>query len=229
MNYDHVWHFEWKTQPAGFLDQEESGWVLEGRLHTSPDTGWIVAHDVFHHLPGDTGTYAEEITTFGAEAWLEHADDREKLRRSLATSWFSVMALTIENGSRGVEGLRLPRQASSALPDSPLMEFFREVYRQALGEAQDTFGAFAEPDTWRRLQEEAEVNKAVGLALEGFRHAQARWPDPAEAQAQFNALSDLASPAEAGARLTVAVSGGQLTMVRDDPKPEVQRKRGPRP
>jgi len=87
---DHTWTFEWKTQPSGMFSREQSGWVLHGRSHTSPDTGWLVAPDVFHHLPDDTGTYAEEVATFGAEAWLDQDMAMATLHRDLVTSWFSV-------------------------------------------------------------------------------------------------------------------------------------------
>lgn len=230
MLYDHTWTFEWKTQPAGSWEREESGWVLDGRLHTSPDTGWIIAHDVFHHLPGDTGTYAEEITTFGAELWLDPRQDEQALQRDLATSWFSVMALTIENGSRGVEGLRLTRHpASEGFLRGPQADFLRTVYRMALQEARDTFGSFAEPSVWNELQNQGMEDRAVSRAMDGHRQARLRWPDPSQAQAQFEALSTLAGPAQPGARLVVAVTEGHLHMSREDPQPAPGRAKGPRP
>lgn len=230
MFYDHTWTFEWKTVPTGFGSKEESGWVLDGRLHTAPDTGWTIAHDVFHHLPGDTGTYAEEITTFGAEVWLDQGKHGESLQRDLATSWFSVMALTIEHGTRGVEGLLLHRHpAAEAFLRSPQADFFRQAYRLAIEEARDCFGSFAEPSVWNELKHRSMEDRAVSLAVDGHRQAQLRWPDPGHAQAQFEALSELAGPAELGARLTVEVEQGQLSMVREDPQPVPQPKRGPRP
>ncbi len=230
MNYDHVWNFEWQTQPAGALNREESGWVLDGRLHTSPDTGWVIAHDVFHHLPGDTGTYAEEITTFGAELWLDQDQPLEATQHALVTSWFSVMALTIENGSRGVEGLLLHRhRPSKDFLEGSRADFLRRVYRQALEEAQETFGDFADPSVWNELRDRSMEDRAVSLAVEGYWQAQLRWPQPTQAQAQFKALSELAGPAEAGARLRVEVTNGVVSMVREDPKIGVKHKRGPRP
>lgn len=185
---------------------------MRDRPHISPETGWVIAHDVFHHQPGDTGTYAEEVMTFGAEAWLD-SSSFDAQRRSLITSWFSVMALVVENGTRGVEGLLLSEKVP---PDGahPHIDFFSQVYQDALSELKESFEAFAELDTWEQLQSPGMVARAASLATKGYDLAQNRWPDPVEAHASFKALEAMASPGVAGETLHIEQNGSRLRMER---------------
>lgn len=115
-----TWTFDWLTQPAGLLLREETGWVLRGRPNTSPaDDGWLVAH-VFHHRPDDTGSYSDEVATFGAETWMDEPfKGPDDLQRSLANSWLSVCLMTLEQGTRGAEGLRVKTPIDPTAMDQP--------------------------------------------------------------------------------------------------------------
>lgn len=197
------WVFDWTTAAVGMFQREQSGWVMRGRPNASPDTGWVVAHDVFHHRPGDTGTYAEEVMTFGAEAWLDLDDGPQALCKTLSTSWFSVMALVVENGTRGVEGVVLQRPAQPEHLLHPQFGFFQQVYRQALAEFKEAFGDYEGPEFWDDLAGPDMTDRAASLAVEGFALAQERWPDRAAALAAFDALEKLAGDGRDGDVLTV--------------------------
>jgi hypothetical protein len=207
---DGEWVFDWTTAAVGMFQREQSGWVMRGRPNASPDTGWVVAHDVFHHRPGDTGTYAEEVMTFGAEAWLDLDDGPDALGKSLSTSWFSVMALVVENGTRGVEGVVISRPAN---PDHLLHSqagFFEQVYHRALAEFQEAFGDHEGPEFWDDLAGPQMTERAVSLAVEGFAQAQQRWPDRAQALAAFEALEKMAGEGRPGDVLRVQRVGNAI-------------------
>ena len=205
------WEFVWTTGPYGWLGRTESGWVLQGRPNTTPDTGWVVAHDVFHHLPGDVGTYIEEVVTFGAESWLESpATAPEKLQEILTDSWVGVILLVLKNGTRGARGLMLPPQAPPA--SHPLAERWAAAYRNALIEVRSTHADLASTEDWQILASLEMVDRAVACVARGLDAARCRWPDPARARAQFEQVQKAATQAHDGDRLTVSFDGQDLVL-----------------
>lgn len=198
------WHFDWGTQQVGGLTQhEETGWILCGRSNSTPAMGWLVAHDIFHHAPNDTGTYIEEIATFGAQTLFEmHSVSTETFKNTLATSWFSVMALVLENGTRGAEGLIIDK-----LPDQyeehALSGLWRQAYREALSELKDVFQEWAEEDVWVNLSSSNTENSAVAWVAYGFEQSQQRWPNIEKAREEFRKIESLAREIKPGSRLSI--------------------------
>ena len=198
------WRFEWGSQLVGGLIQsEEEGWILCGRPNSTPATGWLVAHDVFHHLPGDTGTYAEEVATFGAQTLFEMPKGEDAtFQNTLATSWFSVMALVLENGTRGVDGLFLDNAPTLSM-DHPLSGLWRDAYRLAVREVRDVFGQWAEDETWNALMDPKMEDQAVAWAAYGFEQSKLRWPQIEQARGNFWKIEAMARTGAAGSRLNI--------------------------
>ena len=224
------WTFDWLTQPVGLFNKLESGWVLRGRPHGTPDTGWIVAHDVFHHRPEDRGTYADEATTFGAETWFEEESETpEAISDALAASWVGVCMLVLENGSRGAKGLVLKTPIEEAALAHPLAYLWRQSYVEAIRESEAVFKHAGDDETWALLKSPDQVNRAISVAWRGYENAQQRWPDRPQAIAWFKELSALASEAEVGATIEVHWDGETLRMARQDAiAPTTRRAPGPR-
>ena len=207
-----TWVFDWKTiTVAGMFSREESGWVLHGRSYTTPAQGWSVAHDVFHHFPDDRGSYAEEVASFGAQTWFEQERANPL---ALATSLFSVMALVLENGTRGLDGLSLPAAPviNAHPPHEPL---WQQCYEMALTELRETFSGWGDDVLWGRLSAIQMRDRAVGWMRAGYCAAQARFADLSEAQHDFQTLVNLAGVAQEGERLVVEEDQGRITARRE--------------
>lgn len=214
------WVFEWKTVPVGLFQHLESGWVLEGRPNASPGTGWIVAHDVFHHLPTDRGSYAEEVASLGAQTWFDWEPPNGPiggLEQSLSDSWFGVMGLVIENGTRGVSGLLLENPAGSRAEDfarEPLALLWRQAYLQAVRLARLELGEYTSAEEWEALISDPMVERAVGVVRSGFEQASRRWPNRVRAKGDFACLEQLATPGQEGDRITIKWEGEGMVLDR---------------
>lgn len=213
-----TWTFDWLTQPAGLLLREETGWVLRGRPNTSPaDDGWLVAHDVFHHRPDDTGSYSDEVATFGAETWLDEPfKDPDDLQRSLTNSWLSVCLMTLEQGTRGAEGLRVKTRIDPTALGHPQAGMWRGCMKMALREAQEVLGEYGDPETWAALSSDEHCDRLLSLVAGGYRQAAERWPDRAQAREWFTQLAELSGPGEPGAQLHVTWDGRRMDMRREE-------------
>lgn len=223
----HTWIFDWLTQPNGLLGRKETGWVLRGRANNSPATdGWLVAHDVFHHRPDDTGSYRDEVTTFGAETWMDEPyEDPEDLRHSLTDSWLGVCLLTLENGTRGAEGLRVNTPVDPAALNHPHAKLWRDCMKMALREAQEVLGEYGTPETWEALSSNEHCDRLLSLVAAGYQQAQERWPNREQARVWYGQLSDLAGPGQPGSELHVTWDGERMDMRRED-APRARAKMG---
>jgi hypothetical protein len=162
-----------------------------------------VAHDVFHHSPDDTGTYVEEVATFGAQTLFEMPPGQERaFQNTLATSWFSVMALVLENGTRGVAGLIIDH-APGPQKEHALTELWKASYRAAIIELRDVFGEWAEDDTWDALSGEQMENNAAAWAAHGFEKSQQRWPNIEQARKDFWKVEAMAREIKPDHRLSI--------------------------
>ena len=221
---DLQWTFDWTTLHVGLFKSPTTGWVLRGRPNAAPEDGWVVAHDVFHHTPDDTGTYAEEVSTFGAEFWFSVGEPEGRVATKLVDSWHGVMCLTIEQGTKGVAGLRLPPTPEDEALNltHPQADFFGSIYRRALEQARSDFHDFAEPALWDRLAADSMADRAIAWALRGLEWARSQWPDPVAAQLWFDAVQKAAGPGSPGEVLAVRIRGGELSLVRHTPMPNEQ-------
>ncbi len=155
---------------------------------------WLTAHDVFHHLPGDTGSVAEEMMTFGAELWLEHPS--QGLDGINYGSLEGVLAESY-HGSRSLEKYVLPEVPFAfRMPGRAVMERFRAVTELGVTGAAERFDArfgegcrrsLPEEELRRFTCDENQTRCARWMAL-GYRVAQRRFPDPERGRELFGTL-----------------------------------------
>lgn len=213
-----TWSFVWTSIPVGPFRRETEGWLLEGRPYTYPEKGWVVAHDVFHHAPGDRGTYAEEVCTFGAELWMDSHSPLSDMSMKISDSWAGVMSMVLENGSRGVKGLLLNTTPNTALLRHDFASFFRETYKKALANTQNAFIEFSEDPAWNQAATVEAIDRAVCLAVEGYEWAAKRWPNVSQATAWFKQLEAMAEEkGEPGETLLVSIQNGEMRIERTVP------------
>ena len=171
------------------------GWVLPARPHQTPaQDGTLVAHDVFHHHPQDRGTYREEIFSLGAQRCMEQATTTPaRMRDDLQTAWFSVMANTLEQGSRGMMGLVLgprPDDVDDLRRMSAAdLHYWQDLYRDSIKELQLDFYDASERDAWEILLESTQVERAALAAWRGGVWAQQSFPDMEAARAGFSSVA----------------------------------------
>jgi hypothetical protein len=167
-------------------------WKPVGIKWQTPATDALVAHDVYHHLPGDTGTFAEEVTTFGAEYYInfEHSNLQEIVPpglNALRRGAIAVVANVAEYAKDPAKVFHMPITRRRRL--SPEAEgVFAEVAEVAYGEA---FAALSgregleDADLEAGEQEKADVeldertfvDSFVNLMRLGYRQARRRFPD----------------------------------------------------
>lgn len=215
-----TWVFVWTSMPVGPFKRETEGWLLQGRPNTYPERGWVVAHDVFHHEPGDTGTYAQEVSTFGAELWMDSQTPLSDLSEKIEDSWTGVMAMVLENGTRGVRGLLLKETPDPSLLNHDFAPFFRQAYKGALENVRRDFVEFSEDSAWDMVAAPEMVDRAAALAVDGFDRAAKRWPNVPQAVTWFKQLETMAEKrGKPGEVLTVSVQDGEMRIERQAPKP----------
>lgn len=108
-------------------DQDRLGpWVpVDSSWKTTASAG-LVAHDIYHHLPGDTGTFADEVAALGAE-WYIDVQRTSRPVSAWPVSGFERNAQdTLFNAadSTGPKPLELPERTAPSL-SGPEMEFFQ--------------------------------------------------------------------------------------------------------
>jgi len=169
--YSQTWTFEWvKEHSRDFKNELLEGWRITTRPHQTPSQdSYLVAHDVFHHHPNDRGTYADEVFSFGVELYMESTKKSfEEQRSDLQSAWFSVMALTVDMGTKGLEGILL----SDKHPQLELTEFeeqFKKIYTDSIDELKLDFYAYGDYDLWQRLVSRPQINKSATKMAQGFR------------------------------------------------------------
>ncbi len=221
------WTFVWDTQCVGLFSREQSGWILQGRKNASPDTGWIIAHDVFHHRPDDTGSYTDEICSFGGQTWLETLEceaDPEAFSKSLADSLIGVMGLVIENGSCGAEGLLLKEIKSAN--EHPMAHIWHQAYQIAIIDAKDEMFPFGEKEVWEKLDSAVMADRAVAYMAKGYEAAKLRWPDAQWAREQFTKVQLLATNGIQGERLIITIQDKHMEALRHPPGYTLKKKQG---
>lgn len=211
--YYQTWIFEWvKETTRDFSSEILEGWRITTRPHQTPaQDSYVVAHDVFHHHPNDQGTYADEVFSFGAELHMETAHKTfEEQQSSLQSAWFSVMALTIDQGSKGLGGLLL----SDKHPQLELREFeqqFKKLYTDSIQELKLDFYAHRDYETWDRLLSRPQINKAASKMAQGYRWAQEHYPDPKSFLQMFNQVRKASEQrGNVGDQFTVTQHGNKV-------------------
>lgn len=188
--YQQHWVFEWVIEPSRDITEKNKtleGWRITTRPHQTPaQDSYLIAHDVFHHHPDDKGTYADEVFSLGAEAYMNGAEKTfEQQRSSLQSSWFSIMALTLDQGSKWLSGLILSNK-HPVLELTEQEEAFKKIYIESIQELKLDFYVNDDYEIWDRLLSGPQINKAASKMASGHRWAQKTYPDPQHALKLFN-------------------------------------------
>lgn len=203
------------------------GWKsLDVPWHTAGD-GWLMAHDLFHHQPTDTGTPAQEVATYGAEDWFSAKGDPTKVITDaldkLSTTVFSIAMISTESLSDGlsIPELMLPPPPAPCSLDEfnpDLIAHWRKAYAAGMSEFQKYVEELATPEEWADLQSEDQVTRAVGWMAHGWHMCTARYPNPPLACEQFKMVAKVFTPLpQAGQRLAVIFDGDQVTFENNEP------------
>lgn len=202
-------------------DQDRLGqWSPIGSSWKTPASSGLVAHDIYHHLDGDTGTFSQEVRTLGAEWFVD--------MQPLSGGFEQAQPWHLKNFLRNCEDLVLnawdARRSGKASPfdlaaDEPTprlndreIAFFREASAIALGHAQ-------------RLQPGQQADRFehafVSQVLAGYHRAQARFPDQARVRQASLGLTHRLSAIELdevpyGHEITVTLDGYDCSIAFDD-------------
>jgi hypothetical protein len=167
-------------------------WQPVGIRWQTPASDALVAHDVYHHLPGDTGTFAEEVATFGAEYYINF--EKSQLQElappglnALRRGAIAVVANIAEYAKDPAKVFQMPTTRRRRL-STEAEAVFREVAEVAYGEAlaalptkesleDGDFDTVAHGKDEPELDERTFVNSFVSLMRQGYRQAQRRFPD----------------------------------------------------
>lgn len=161
---------------------------VDSSWRTAASAG-LVTHDIYHHLPGDTGTFAQEIATIGAEWFIDvqplpdHADQgflrgERALRRAIADSVLNALDAP---GAQAYGALELP--APWIFPGTAL--------ERALFESLSDHALQAIPPSLRPADvPEAEFKlRLVAQMAQGAAQARERFPDQARVRAASRHLA----------------------------------------
>lgn len=156
---------------------------------------WLMAHDLVHHAPTDTGRIEQELCTFGVELWLE---EPRRLPEN-CIDW-SQVAGAIAEGYRGSRRLTHfvvpPAPAASAQLPPGYRALFESWVEQGFADAASAIeqryaAAHARPLFQRELDRfvgEDNQARAVDWIAYGYLSAPARYPDREQAKLVFDRL-----------------------------------------
>lgn len=182
-------------RPAG----PDGCWQVQGSTWSTLAGPWLIAHDLFHHAPGDTGSVAEELATIGSELYISHEDDT--MASLPPDAWvegtsFAAALIALSNSSNAIvgmpfdEGIAHPKLYQlPVFPESqPLPDSLEHVLDRCARSAVDGLGEIVMTDEgWVATRASFTVPKVVALMRHGYHQARARFPDRAAVQAAFTA------------------------------------------
>jgi hypothetical protein len=178
---------------------------MQGTTWHAPGDGWLVAHDLYHHEPGDQGTFAEELMSFGVQEWLESQGDACASRRRPQIDFENAVCYVLSE-SKGKLDLPAPPAWPASLTEATYGHW-EKAYRGGMGALEITQHQDMDDPAWEQLEAPNHVAHALGWIAEGWRRAQRRYPEPALTQAAFEHLEHAMNAARVthplGARLVV--------------------------
>ena len=184
------WVFVWgDDKEMSFSESKVTGWKMN-RANTEPvQECWLMSHDVLHHSPDDTGTFEEEIKSFGAEMWFMERFVPESTLENV----YSILEKTIEYFP--IDKLILPVNPSFVPPQN---DQEKQLYEEAFSFLQKDLFYFAEgkegfsdnPDAIPTLKSSITAQAYAQRIVDGFRGASQRWPDKEQAIQVFNELNE---------------------------------------
>lgn len=202
-------------------------WKVKGSSWPTLAGPWLIAHDLFHHAPGDTGSLAEELATIGAELYICHEDDG--MAALPQDAWVEGTSLhraliALSSNTVGIVGMPFDEGiADPALYDlatcqesatlSPALEYLLDCC------ARDAVSGLAEivgrDEDWASARAAFTVDRVRALMRLGYHHAQMRFPDRVAVHDAFltakKTIANYGSAPE-GTEITVHRSGLVVTI-----------------
>lgn len=182
---------------------------------------WLVAHDLYHHQPGDQGSLAEELATLGAEYYINHecdivvtAQDPAVLPppglNALSRSAAGVVGIALESDTLGAEDLVLSPAEPTTIANPIAERVFQSAAESAIAEME-----YIAPDPdfpeWAAVRKAFSLEVVAGWIRAGYRQAQQRFPDQSRVRHAFDAafkqVKQLSATTEIEAIMTVSLTG----------------------
>lgn len=167
-------------------------WLPQGTEWQTEASSYLVSHDVYHHTPNDTGSFPEEVATFGAEWYVNiealkagQRPDAEDAKGQERACMDVLEGMLIE--SKAPETFALPEVSYQALPG------VADAHMLALGDfAADTL---IQAKVLDKSGKAAFAESFRQYCRRGYWAARARFPDQKLVRAEFlslvNRLNDL--------------------------------------
>jgi len=184
-------------------------WAPVGSSWKTPASSGLVAHDIYHHLPSDTGSFAQEVASLGAEWYVDRQPltggfaamrprDFEAFERNLLDTVLNAL------DSKERRPFCLPDVSAAALSKLEMDHFYKLARK-----AYDIL--LASTDERARDCEAFQARLVLNL-LQGYATAKERFPDQAAVRAGARALSDALadldeSEVPQGHELTITLEG----------------------
>lgn len=168
---------------------------------------WVVVHDLYHHLPGDGGSFEEELRTLGAQYYVDFGPpgphDTECLpgQRAIERAASSIVAMVVE--AKGPCALQVSTRSV------PKQDTFAEmVFAAAAASAKLEFDSTFPTQTNDSDVEDAracfaDVERLTACVREGYALAAQRFPDREAvrkgrdaAQAALDKLTNTSKPGD---------------------------------
>lgn len=168
-------------------DQHRLGdWEPVGSTWKTAASPGLVAHDMYRHLPGDTGTFAQELAALGAEWYI----GVQPLREGEVATW------SLETFDRNVEDTVL--NALDSEEEKPFFLASKEA--QPLRDSEMCHFEDLARNVQRTLEDRSDpkaercpdfVQRFVAHLVDGYRQAQVRFPDQARVRRAIRELRSL--------------------------------------
>ncbi len=192
-------------------DQDRLGqWEPVGSRWKSTASSGLVAHDLYHHLPGDTGTFAQEVASLGAE-WYIDIQPLDGNFQSITPRQFKSFERNVTDtvlnalDARERQPFVLPvRAPSPKTPPSEMTYFTRmaDIALQVLDNSDDV----------RAVDREDFAARFVANLLQGIAQSKERFPDQRRVRRASATLSQSLADLELnevpyGHEVTLTLSG----------------------
>lgn len=192
-------------------------WIPAALGWRSPANSWLLAHDMYHHLPQDSGTVAEELATLGAEYYVCHEpldsgkDDSLSGLQALQQSAAGIVGSAFESDRNGAVDFCLWHAATARVSDAA-WGIFTAVAMSAVVQLAEMLEGNDDPEWMAALHSFSMDGVVASWLISGYAAAQIRFPDQRHVrkswQEALHQLQELESSTQDGTRLTATLGQG---------------------
>lgn len=186
--------FRYQYRPKAPPDQR---WLPLSRAWQDSASHWLVLHDVFHHLPEDTGTLAEELASLGAEYYILHEGtglSPEFCRTSeevappglnaLITGACGIVGMAKEDCTHGPSQFNLAPIETASVPDES-NAIFMAAETSAVSQLAEMLEGDPDPEWKAAYASFSKQGLISSWVRSGFLNAKTRFPDRERIQAAW--------------------------------------------